>query len=549
MLRPIEGPVTLNQEEMTFLTTLIGVTHDQGLPQPGGLILPDSISGEGNSEKNQLMSLEKLFEDKVPELKLGGEPWDYNIKANVRLIEDSGGNTMGSEQKGSGIKKGEMKANEVIRLSSLSNPTDEDGLNSKSAIKLSDVTAQKAGGDPWIEDGKANAKQVLESRDVPMGSEQKGSGIDKGEMKANEVIRASSLSNPADEDGLNLKSAIKPSDLTTQKAGGDPLIEDSKANVKQSLESRDVPMGSEQKGSGIDKGEMKANKVIRLSSLSNLAGEPGVKSENTTLSFDHTIEKTPAHPETGQSERGLLLKLQMALKKSTGEIDKAVIYSDQNRSTGNVNREEPSHNLNNNFRGNGEIIKHPFKNQTLEGVHLKSEPGLPDIESMVKRMDVLKSPDAMSAAKEVELFQKPLQTIVLKQLVDRAAMDLNSGRTAIKINLKPEYLGYLRMEISTENHQVMVKIMTEIPLVKEIIENNINQLKAALAGHGLEMDDLDVFVAHDSDKHEGRNGDTEFTSMENGPAEEMIDDILPDEEHVIQMAAGMSEENLIDFFA
>ena len=70
-----------------------------------------------------------------------------------------------------------------------------------------------------------------------------------------------------------------------------------------------------------------------------------------------------------------------------------------------------------------------------------------------------------------------------------------------------------------------------------------------MAGHGLEMDDLDVFVAHDSDKHEGKNGGTEFTSMGNEPAEEKIDDILPEEEHGIQMAAEMSEESLIDFFA
>jgi hypothetical protein len=421
------------------------------------------------------MSKENLFEEKVPELKLGGELCNYNIKANVSLIQNPGGSTMSSEQKGSGIEKGGMKANEVIRESSLFNPADEDGLNLKDVIKFSTMQAQKTDGDSRIEDGKAQGRMIFESRDVPLGSEQKGSGIEKGEMKANEVVRVSSLSNPAMESGLKL--------------------------------------------------------------------------ENTTLSFNHTVETTSEDPETGQSERGLLLKFQMALKKNAGEIDKPTIYSDQNRSTDGVNRIEPHHNLNNNFRGEGEITKHPFKNQPLEGIHLKSEPGPQDIDPMVKRMDVTKIPDTISSAKEMELFQKPLQTIVVKQLVDRAATDLNSGRTAIKINLKPEYLGYLRMEISTENHQVMVKIMTEIPLVKEIIENNINQLKAALAGHGLEMDDLDVFVAHDSDKHEGRNAGTEFTSMENGSAEENIDDILPNEENGAQMAAEISEESLIDFFA
>jgi flagellar hook-length control protein FliK len=239
----------------------------------------------------------------------------------------------------------------------------------------------------------------------------------------------------------------------------------------------------------------------------------------------------------------------MALKKSTGEMDKATIYHNQNRSTDGVNRIEPPHNLNNSFQGDDEIAKHPFRTQSIQGIHLKSEPDLQDIDPMIKRMDVPKSPDTMSGAKEMEFLHKPLEKIVIKQLIERAAVDLNSGRTAIKINLKPEYLGYLRMEITTENHQVMVKIMTEIPLVKEIIENNVNQLKAALAGHGLEMDDLDVFVAHDSDKHEGRNSGAELSSMNNGTAEENIDDILPDEEHGIQMSAELSEKSLIDFFA
>ncbi|UCF85307.1 MAG: flagellar hook-length control protein FliK [Desulfobacteraceae bacterium] len=235
--------------------------------------------------------------------------------------------------------------------------------------------------------------------------------------------------------------------------------------------------------------------------------------------------------------------------------------------------------MNTNSQGDDKISKHPSKDQPLEGILLKSRPGIQDIEAMIKRMEVLprdragnetagidsairentlsvqnsqpqeRIPETMSAAKEMEFFQKPLQTTVLKQLVERAAMDLNNGRTAIKINLKPEYLGYLRMEISTENHQVMVKIMTEIPLVKGIIENNISQLKAALGEHGLKMDDLDVFVAHDSDKQGGRDRHTEFTSMESGAGGKRIEGILHGEELITLASENISGKNIIDFFA
>ena len=579
MLGPLEDQVAPNQEEMGFLTTLVGVAHDQGFPKPEDLTMSDSITGEVVSGKNQMMSLEKVFEDKVPETKPGGHPWNENIKANIRLIQNSGGSTMGSEQKGSGVEKGDMKANDVIKISYLSDLGKEDGLQLKSAIQSSNHTTQKAWGDSWIEGSKANAKVISKSRDVPMGPEQKGSGIEKGDMKANDVIKISYLSDLGKEDGLQLKSAIQSSNHTTQKAWGDSWIEGSKANAKVISKSRDVPMGPEQKGSGIEKGDMKANEVIKASSLSNLAEEHGLKLKNANLSFDHTTEKMSVHPETDENEKKLLMKLRMALQKVSEETDKPIIHPDRNRPPDGVSRKESPHNLNTNFQGDDRINKHPSKDQPLEGAFSKSRPGLQDIEAMIKKMDVLprgragneaagidsairentlsvqnsqtqeRIPETMSAAKEMEFFQKPLQTTVLKQLVERAAMDLNNGRTAIKINLKPEYLGYLRMEISTDNHQVMVKIMTEIPLVKGIIENNINQLKTALGEHGLEMDDLDVFVAHDSDKQGGRDRHTEFTNMESGAGGKRIEGVLPGEELITSASENILGENIIDFFA
>jgi flagellar hook-length control protein FliK len=95
----------------------------------------------------------------------------------------------------------------------------------------------------------------------------------------------------------------------------------------------------------------------------------------------------------------------------------------------------------------------------------------------------------------------------------------------------------------------MLKIMTEVPFVKEIIENNINQLKTALHVHGLQIDDFDVFVSHDSDQHGGKYEDAKFSSIENGPLKEDMGDILSEEEQVTQLAAEVSGENLIDFFA
>ncbi len=65
------------------------------------------------------------------------------------------------------------------------------------------------------------------------------------------------------------------------------------------------------------------------------------------------------------------------------------------------------------------------------------------------------------------------------------------------------------MQVITENQQVTVKILTEFGFVKDMIENNIHQLKADLQQHGLEVDKVDVSVSRDADgnKHSQENAD------------------------------------------
>jgi flagellar hook-length control protein FliK len=91
--------------------------------------------------------------------------------------------------------------------------------------------------------------------------------------------------------------------------------------------------------------------------------------------------------------------------------------------------------------------------------------------------------------------------------VEKAVLNLKNGQNSIKIKLRPEFLGPLRMHILTENHQVMVRILTDVPWVKETIEQNIDQLKAALQNHGLQIDKFDVSVASDTHSHTSHGGE------------------------------------------
>ena len=54
------------------------------------------------------------------------------------------------------------------------------------------------------------------------------------------------------------------------------------------------------------------------------------------------------------------------------------------------------------------------------------------------------------------------------------------------------------MQIISEGQQVAIKMVAELPFVKEMLENNLHQLKAELQAQGLNIDELEVSLAHDS---------------------------------------------------
>jgi len=107
--------------------------------------------------------------------------------------------------------------------------------------------------------------------------------------------------------------------------------------------------------------------------------------------------------------------------------------------------------------------------------------------------------ETTSSSRETEAGT--LRTQTMDQIVRKAVIHLRNGQHEAKIDLKPDFLGHIRMQVITENHQVTVKILTQFPFVKEMVENNIHQLKTDLQQQGLNVDKLEVSVSHDSDEH------------------------------------------------
>jgi flagellar hook-length control protein FliK len=117
-------------------------------------------------------------------------------------------------------------------------------------------------------------------------------------------------------------------------------------------------------------------------------------------------------------------------------------------------------------------------------------------------------PEQMSklehSSRSAEGTQRSLATQTMNQIVQKAVLLNNNGQSTIQIDLKPDFLGQIRMQIVTESQQVAVRIVAELPFVKDMLESNLNQLKAELEAQGLEVDELEVSVAHDSRAEDDR---------------------------------------------
>ena len=120
--------------------------------------------------------------------------------------------------------------------------------------------------------------------------------------------------------------------------------------------------------------------------------------------------------------------------------------------------------------------------------------------------DVIGGTDLQSMINGNQLNGKqaaPIKMLIARlqqnRIIRKAAIHLRNGQHEAIIDLKSDFLGHIRMQVISENQQVTVRILAEHVFVKDMIESNLNQLKAGLQQQGLEVDKLEVTVSFDSE--------------------------------------------------
>jgi len=95
---------------------------------------------------------------------------------------------------------------------------------------------------------------------------------------------------------------------------------------------------------------------------------------------------------------------------------------------------------------------------------------------------------APAAPVPVEQFAKTMESLIVKQF---RVTNVN-GTTEARLSLTPEHLGQVHVRISMHNGQLMAMFVADSAAAKELLENQIVQLRSALQSQGLQVEKLEV---------------------------------------------------------
>lgn len=88
----------------------------------------------------------------------------------------------------------------------------------------------------------------------------------------------------------------------------------------------------------------------------------------------------------------------------------------------------------------------------------------------------------------VQQFSQQMEKFLVKQFL----LTQGNGTTEAKLTLTPEHLGQVDVRIVMQNGQLTAQFMTDSAMARDLLENQMPQLRSALHGQGLQVERLEV---------------------------------------------------------
>lgn len=125
-------------------------------------------------------------------------------------------------------------------------------------------------------------------------------------------------------------------------------------------------------------------------------------------------------------------------------------------------------------------------------------------------------PAAAKTPETVPEFSRQLDTLdLIRQVTEFTKVTVREAQTTMEMQLNPEHLGKLYIEVTTKEGNVSAHIMTQNELVKEALEAQMAELKQSMNQAGVKVDAVEVTVgSHEFEKNLEQNAKQEERQAE-----------------------------------
>ncbi len=227
------------------------------------------------------------------------------------------------------------------------------------------------------------------------------------------------------------------------------------------------------------------------------------------------------------------------LKTKLSEVEEVVIedktvkvLSGTDTNINNFNKLNPAQNLNLKESAVEVQVGNEVEDFMVSEIDLTAEVKVKEIKkdtSLVEEVVVEEIPEATVATNEIPLegFKQIQQVIthmeqqesiqvdpktLIQQVVSKVDLLTQNGKSEMRIQLMPENLGNLFINISMDKGSMTAKVYAENQQIKELIDSNLSQLKISLGEKGINVSSLEVSVGHNQQDF---NGTKSFLQQKN----------------------------------
>ncbi len=137
---------------------------------------------------------------------------------------------------------------------------------------------------------------------------------------------------------------------------------------------------------------------------------------------------------------------------------------------------------------------------------------------------------AQSAANEVEFNQFFMSENILNQIGEELElMNINKGQNELTVELYPESLGKVDINVSLEDGEMVARIVTESNEVRDLMKNHLDGLKDLLQQKNIGIENIEIAVLSEeqslAQNTDGEAGGNNFASQDGEPKSEFEFDL------------------------